>query len=203
MYSYLKLVINMQNYMSGERASRVTGLHISTLRRYADAGKIDIIKTPGGFRRYNVEKYIKDNRIKEIAESGHKVCYCRVSTYGQSDDLERQVNYMKTKYPDYEVITDIGSGINFERVGLKKIIDYAIEGKLEVLAIGYKDRLCRIGYHLIEYLLKKYSNTDIIIDSEKIETVNEEIANDLIQIITVYTAKINGMRKYKKVNCEI
>ena len=126
------------------------------------------------------------------------VCYCRVSTHGQSDDLERQVEFMKTRYPDFEIITDIASGINFERKGLQKIIDYAICGRLEKLAICYKDRLCRIGYPLIEHILVKYSNTDIIVEAEKPETVNEEIANDLMQIITVYTAKINGMRSYKK-----
>jgi predicted site-specific integrase-resolvase len=105
---------------------------------------------------------------------------------------------MKDKYPDFEIITDVGSGINFERKGLQKIIDIAIAGQLEKLAVSYKDRLCRIGYPLIEHLLTKYSNTEIIVDAEKAETVNEEIANDLMQIITVYTAKINGMRSYKK-----
>lgn len=189
----------MNRYIAGEEASRLTGIHLTSLRRMADAGKIEVIKTPGGVRRYNVDKYIADNvNVKKVTVDKVKVCYCRVSTYGQSDDLERQVAYMKEKYPDFEIITDIASGINFERKGLQKIIDYAIEGKLGVLAISYKDRLCRIGYPLIEHLLTKYSNTEIIIDAEKPETVNEEIANDLMQIITVYTAKINGMRSYKK-----
>jgi putative resolvase len=190
----------MQEYISGLKASKITGLHINTLRRYADDGKIEAIVTPGGRRQYNINKFMNDNiNIKNRnIPIEFNVCYCRVSSYGQSDDLERQVEFMKNKYPTFEIITDIGSGINFERPGLKKIIDYAIEGKLKKLAISYKDRLCRIGYSLIEYILTKYSNTQIIVELEKVETVNEEIANDLMQIITVYTAKINGMRSYKK-----
>lgn len=189
----------MSKYVSGEEASRITGINISTLRRYANKGKIEVIKTPGGIRRYNIDKYINGStNIKKEDKIKVNVCYCRVSTYGQLDDLERQVEFMKSKYPDFEIITDIGSGINFERKGLQKIIDYAITGKLGKLAVGYKDRLCRIGYPLIEYILTKYSNTEIIIEAEKAETVNEEMANDLMQIITVYTAKINGMRSYKK-----
>lgn len=186
-------------YISGEKAAAQTGISLSNLRRMADAGTIEVIKTPGGVRRYNVDKYIREHTNVEIKlNTKICVCYCRVSTYAQADDLARQVEYMQTKYPTFEIITDIGSGINFERKGLQKIIDYAIEGKLDKLAISYKDRLCRIGYPLIEHLLTKYSNTEIIIEAEKPETVNEEIANDLMQIITVYTAKINGMRSYKK-----
>lgn len=190
-----------RSFVPGAKAAEITGLNIATLRRYADDGKIECVRTPGGVRRYNIEKYIRDRGNMQTIDpiiDKVSVCYCRVSTYGQSDDLDRQVTYMSEKYPTFLMITDIGSGINFERKGLQKIIDYAITGKLEKLAIGYKDRLCRIGYPLIEYILVKYSNTEIIVDADKHETVNEEIANDLMQIITVYTAKINGMRSYKK-----
>jgi putative resolvase len=105
---------------------------------------------------------------------------------------------MEEKYPDYEIITDIGSGINFQRSGLIKLIDYSISGVLDTLVVAYKDRLCRIGYGLIEHLMLKYSNTNIIIELNNDETANEAMANDILQIITVYSAKINGMRSYKK-----
>jgi predicted site-specific integrase-resolvase len=189
----------MDNYVNGKTASNRLGISINTLRSYADKGKIDVIKTKGGIRRYNIEKYIKDNVNNPIEiETTYRVCYCRVSSYSRKDDLDRQVAYMQEKYPDFEIVTDVGSGINFDRKGLQKIIDYAIEGKLEKLAIAYKDILCRIGYNLVEYILTKYSNTEIIIDNDKSETVNEEMSIDLMQIVTAYTAKINGMRSYKK-----
>jgi putative resolvase len=189
----------MDNYISGTKAAARIGIHINTLRILADEGKISAIKTPGGIRRYNVEKYIEEHiNMSRTIGLKHNVCYCRVSTHGQQDDLSRQIDYMKNKYPNYEMITDIGSGINFDRKGLQLIIDYAIAGNLETLAVAYKDRLCRIGYPLIEHILTKYSNTKIIVENDSGETVNEEIAGDLMQIITVYTAKINGMRSYKK-----
>ena len=89
--------------------------------------KIEIIKTPGGHRKYNVDKYLKENKIKnkendEIIEINDtniiirkKYCYIRVSTVGQKDDLKRQREYMEKKYPEHEIIEDIGSGINFNR----------------------------------------------------------------------------------------
>ena len=105
---------------------------------------------------------------------------------------------MLNKYPNYEIIDDIGSGINFNRKGLRKIIDFGINGQLRELVISYKDRLCRIGYELIEYILITYSKTNIIVDKHKEESLNEEISNDILQIITVYSAKMHGMRNYKK-----
>ena len=187
-------------FIAAGAASRRIGVTPLTLSRYARAGKIEHVTTPGGRFLYNVDKFLREYGDAENPNKDNKVfvCYCRVSTHGQVDDLQRQVNYMTAKYPDYEIITDIGSGINFKRKGLQKIIDYAISGKLEKLVVAYKDRLCRIGFDMIEHILTKYSNTQIIIDHQIEETINEEIANDILQIITVYSAKVNGMRSYKK-----
>ena len=181
-------------YKKGKEASELLGVSQQTLRKYADSGKIDSKRTLGNQRLYNVGKYLRQN---EETDKVH-VCYCRVSSYGQKDDLDHQIEYMKGKYPDYEIISDIGSGINFKRTGLKKLINYAIDGKLETLVVSYKDRLCRIGYDMLEYIFLEYSNTNIIVEKHKDETINEEISNDILQIITVYSAKIHGMRRYKK-----
>ena len=104
---------------------------------------------------------------------------------------------MKKKYKKYEIIEDIGSGINFNRRGLKKIIDLSIEGKINKLVVAHKDRLTRFGFELIEDLIKKYSNGTIILDDEK--ESKEELVEDVLQILNVYTAKMNGLRKYKKI----
>ena len=129
------------------------------------------------------------------------ICYVRVSTSAQKDDLKRQINNMKKKYPDYTFIQDIGSGINFNRRGFRKIIDLAIEGKINTLVVAYKDRLTRFGYDLIEDLIKKYSEGIIIIDDEKDhkKEPKEELVDDVMQILNVYTAKMNGLRKYGKI----
>ena len=106
---------------------------------------------------------------------------------------------MTKKYPKYEVIEDIGSGINFNRKGLRKIIKLGIEGKISKLVVAYKDRLTRFGFELIEDLIKEYSNGEIIIENEKEEKEpKEELVEDVLQILNVYTAKMNGLRKYNK-----
>lgn len=127
------------------------------------------------------------------------ICYCRVSSYKQKLDLNRQIEYMKNKYPTNIIISDIGSSLNFNRKGLEKILDMAINGKINNLIIAYKDRLARIGYELIEKIINKYSNGKIIvINKNKINLPEIELTKDIITIMNIYVAKINGSRRYKK-----
>ena len=101
-------------------------------------------------------------------------------------------------YKNYEIITDIGSGLNMNRKGFIKIIDYAINCEINNLVITYKDRLMRFGYELVERLIQKYSNGKIIvIHKNNNETPMEELSKDIIAIMNIYVAKMNGMRKYK------
>ncbi len=119
-----------------------------------------------------------------------------MSSRKQSEDLKRQINLMKKNYPNYEIITDIGSGLNLKRKGLEEIIELAIKGEIKVVVITYKDRLARFGYDLIEMILKKYSDAKIIIlNKHKEETPNDEMVKDILSIMNVYVAKINGMRR--------
>ena len=178
-------------------------------------GLIETKRTPGNKRLYNVKKFIGKNNynnnlkcktedceiiIEEIKEK-IDICYVRVSTHGQKDDLERQKKYMIEKYPKNKIISDIGSGINFNRKGLLKIVELGIAGKINKLFIAHKDRLTRFGFELIEFIIKKYSDGEIIIlnKDEELEP-EEEMVKDVLQIMNVFTAKMNGLRKYKKNN---
>ena len=106
---------------------------------------------------------------------------------------------IKTKYPDHIMIEDIGSGINLNKRGIRKIIKLAISGKIDELVVAYKDRLTRFGFELIEDLIKEYSNGKIIIINKKDDIEpEEELAYDVLQIMNVFVAKMNGLRKYKK-----
>jgi len=199
----------IENYVTTKKAKEILGVHMQTLYNWEKKGKIDTIKTPGGQRRYNVEKYLEtygneinnkeqiDDNLGDIKERMN-ICYVRVSTIGQKDDLERQKKYMKGKYPTYILVEDIGSGINFNRRGLRKIIKLSIEGKINRLVVAYKDRLTRFGFDLIEDLIKEYSKGEVIIEDNKGEKKEpkEELVEDVLQILNVYTAKINGLRKY-------
>ncbi len=190
---------------------KILGISPTTLLTLAEKNKIEFIKTLGGHRKYNIKKYLNDNKIKtdmdvknekeeeKVLKDKISICYVRVSTAGQKDDLVRQKEYMKEKYPNHLIIEDIGSGINFNRKGFRKIIKLGIEGKIKELVVAYKDRLTRFGYSLIEDLIKEYSNGSIVIETNKEEKDKEnEIVEDVLNILNVYTAKINGMRKYKK-----
>jgi predicted site-specific integrase-resolvase len=105
---------------------------------------------------------------------------------------------MKLNFPNYEIIYDIASGLNYNRKGLRLIINYAINNEINELIIAYKDRLTRFGFELIEWLIKEKSNGVIkILNNNEELTPNEEISRDIITIMNVYAAKINGLRKYK------
>ena len=104
---------------------------------------------------------------------------------------------MNKKYSGYTLIKDIGSGLNFKRKGLQKIIDYAINGEINELVIAHKDRLCRYGYEMIEHIILTYSKGTITILDETTLSPTKEITRDLVTIINVFSARINGLRKYK------
>jgi putative resolvase len=190
------------NFYTGKEASNKLGVHQRTLQRWENKELIEVIRTPGGKRLYNVDKYIKDKLTeeeKEEYETRLKLAYIRVSTVGQKDDLERQKQRMKELYPDHILIEDIGSGLKLTKRGIKKIIHLAIEGKVEEVVVFHKDRLARFGFDLIEDLIKEYSGGRIFIIEEK-ENIEpeEELVKDVIQVMNVFTAKMNDLRKYKK-----
>lgn len=196
-----------EKYIGKKKALELLGISSMTLLKLEEQNKIEVIKTIGGHRKYNVQKYINDNKKKvndnKIDELDNKqklnICYIRVSTQGQKSDLEHQKSYMLKKYPKYEIIEDIGSGINFNRKGFRKIIKLAIGGKINNLVVAYKDRLTRFGFELIEDLITEYSKGKITIENEKEEKEpKEELVEDVLQILNVYTAKMNGLRKYNK-----
>jgi len=186
-----------KEFLNMKDARKILGLSMSTLRTYEKEGKIETIRTDAGWRKFNVKKYLLDNNIEVEEKPKKNFIYCRVSSYDRKEDLQRQVKFLQDKYPSYEIITDIGSGINFKRGGLKKLIKYAISNELNNVVVTYKDRLCRIGYDLIEYIFKDYSDAKIIIENKNEKNINEEITQDLIEIITVYSSKLHGRRSNK------
>lgn len=200
--------MELPKFVSGKEASKILGVHERTLYLWDKAKKIETIRTPGNKRLYNINKYINDHIPTEknninIDELEHlnekiKIIYVRVSSLSQKDDLLRQKEYMANKFPNHTLIEDIGSGLNFNRKGLRKIIKLAISGQIEELVVAYKDRLTRFGFELIEDLIKEYSNGRILVlnQNKKIEP-EEELIKDMLQIMNIFVTKMNGLRKYK------
>jgi len=184
-------------FVKRKEACEKLGIHYKTLLSIAERGEIKIVKI-GKQQLYNVEEYMKTKEMK-VEKMKRKICYCRVSSLKQKEDLGRQEEMMKSLYPSYEIIKDIGSGINYNRKGLQKLIKYALDGEIDEVVIEYKDRLTRFGYELIEYIIKEQSNGRIkILNKDEEKTPMEEMTVDLVSIMNVYVAKINGLRKYKK-----
>ena len=207
----------MNGFYGGKEASELLKVHQRTLYLWDKKGLIEVKRSPGGKRFYNVKKYLDERTInkvnyiedivEDIIEEDEKkyekkdlnIIYVRVSSVSQKNDLERQKKDLMNKYKDYLVIEDIGSGLNLNKRGIRKIIKLAIEGKVKRLVVAHRDRLTRFGYELIEDLIKSYSKGEIIVEySKEKKSDEEEMIEDLMSILNVYVAKMNGLRKYKQ-----
>ena len=178
-------------YVSARKASELLDYTPDHLRRLANEGKIDIIRTGGGHRRYDVDGYIK-SKSKSIAT----VCYSRVSSTKQRDDLERQVEYMRSIYPAAEVIRDIGSGINFKRKGLRTLLERLMQGDKLQVVIAHRDRLARFGIDLIQYLIEQNGGELVVLDQTE-HIPQEELTQDLLAILHVFSCRMHGLRSYR------
>lgn len=190
----------MENeYVSAAKARHYLNVTSETLRSWDNQGKIRTIRTPSRFRNYSMEdinKIIGSNVIRHSAK--RKICYCRVSSKKQSDDLERQEEYMKDKFPNHEIISDIGSGLNWKRTGLKSILEQSMLGNVEEVVVAHRDRLCRFGFELLEFIFEKNKTHLLVIDTDSEKSSNTELAEDIISIIHVYSCRAIEKRKYKK-----
>ena len=187
--------MNEIKYIKPKEASKILGVNLDTLRRMAGRNEIKHIRTDSGRYLFDISTFIK--RSNPEVQERKKICYARVSSRGQKSDLQNQISLLKTKYPDSEIISDYGSGLNFHRKGLQKIMDIAYKGELQELVVTYKDRLCRFGFELIEYILKTQSNATIMVLCDNSTSKESELATDLLSVITVFSARMHGLRKYK------
>ena len=165
-------------------------LNVSTecLRKWNTEGKLKSSTTEGGQRRYIYNKLEVDQR--------KSIIYARVSSNKQKHDLQRQINYLHEKFPSHEIISDIGSGLNFKRKGFVKILELLLNGGIKEVVVAHKDRICRFGYDLVEQLFRKFRSILTILESDGIKEPVNEFAEDVLSIITVFTARYYGSRKY-------
>ena len=188
-------IMNESKYVKPKEATVKIGLSIATLRRMGDSGEIPCIKTRTGRYLYDISKFLPSSNT--IIHDKQKIAYARVSGRGQKVDLENQIKYLQEKFPTHKIISDYGSGLNFKRKGLKDILDLAYQGKLEEVVVTYKDRLCRFGFELIEYIVESQSNAKIVVLNNSSTSAESELSSDLLSIITVFSARMHGLRRYK------
>ena len=192
----------MSKYYSINEFSKILGVSAQTLRNWDKNGKLHPHHTSGnGYRYYSHEQLNQVMNIKPNLDLDRiTIGYCRVSSNKQKDDLERQIENMKlyltAQGKPFEIISDIGSGINYKKKGLKELIKRISQNKVEKVVVLYKDRLVRFGFELVEYIASLYNcDIEIIDNTEKSE--QQELVEDLVQIITVFSCKLQGKRANK------
>ncbi|MEG3880955.1 IS607 family transposase [Microcoleus sp. herbarium7] len=178
-------------YIPLRKAVEFLGLHPNTLRKYADEGQIKSIKNGAGQRLYDVDSYQKDGRVYSV------ICYCRVSSAKQKDDLVRQVEFMRQRYPDSEIIQDIGSGLNFKRKGLQALLVRFMRGDQLTIVVACRDRLCRFGFELFEFMAKQ-NGGEILVLSNPVHCPESELTADLLAILHVFSCRMHSLRSYSK-----
>jgi predicted site-specific integrase-resolvase len=188
-----------------QRVSKLYGIDSSTLRRWSDEGHIRSWRSPKNTRMYNstdlncMFKMSDQTQEKQQKPIRRRIIYCRVSSNGQKNDLQRQIEYLQHQYPSYELITDIGSGINYKRKGLQTILEYCNRKEIEELVVAHKDRLCRFGFELIQSIIELQNGAITILDGhEDHKSTEQELADDLLSIIHVFNCRQLGKRRYKK-----
>ena len=181
--------------------SKLVGKSVKTLQRWDREGILTSYRSPSNRRYYTQSQY---NEYMGITKSEDKinVIYTRVSNRCQQDDLKNQLSFIigytkQNSIPISNIYSDIGSGLNYNRKAFNKLIEDAFSGKIGKVYISYKDRFVRFGYDWICSLLKKYCNVDIININDIITSPEEDLINDLVSIIHVFSCRIYGLRKYK------
>ena len=190
----------MSKYYSINEFSKILGVSAQTLRNWDNNGKLHPHHTSSnGYRYYSHEQL---NQVMNIKPNIDRIVigYCRVSSNKQKDDLERQIEnvklYLTSQGKPFEIISDIGSGINYKKKGLKELIKRISQNKVEKVVVLYEDRLLRFGFELVEYIAGLYNcDIEIIDNTEKSE--QQELVEDLVQIITVFSCQLQGKRANK------
>ena len=188
-------------------AAQILGVTTTTLRNWDKKGllKPDEL-TKGKARRYRIESLRNVNRNIIFTKDDLKtIAYARVSSHDQKEDLNIQVHllelYCSKHGYKYEVIQDIGSGMNYYKKGLTKLIDLILDNQVQRLILTHKDRLLRFGAELV-FSICEAKNVEVIIINQGDETPSfeEELAKDVLEIITVFSARLYGSRSKKNKN---
>ncbi|CAG8576195.1 4226_t:CDS:2 [Ambispora gerdemannii] len=160
----------------------------------AASGRIAIVRTPGRKRLYSIidiHRIFGDNQQTQFTQKA-KICYARVSPEHQRDDLERPIENLRQHYPEYEIVNYIDSGLNWKRRGFVALLERIHAERIEKVVVTQKDRLCRFGSELVEWIFEK-NGTRLMILGTDVSAENNEVG-DLLSIVTVFVARHNGIR---------
>ena len=193
----------METFYNVTQFSNLINVKVKTLQKWDREGVLVAKRTPTNRRYYTHSQYLEyiGESVQNISKK--KCIYARVSTRNQKDDLVNQIefitNYMHSKGISVDdIYTDYGSGVNYKRQNWNRLIDDCIDGKVSQIYIAHKDRFVRFGFEWIAELLSTRFGVQFVILNDTISSPEEELVNDLISIIHVFSCRVYGLRKYKK-----
>lgn len=191
-------------YLSIKQAAQYLHVSEGTLRRWEREGKIRSYRTAGNHRRYT--KQMLDSTINSTIDISNEnrlltIGYCRVSSNHQKADLQRQIkvvqNYCELKGSPFKIIKDQGSGLNYDRSGLQEVIHLICQHQCDEIVVNYQDRLVRFGFNLIKMICNENNVKLTVINQTQSDDPNQELVNDVLSIITVFSAKLYGRRSHQ------
>ena len=194
----------MSKLLSIKQAANQLGVSVSTLRRWDETGVLVAQRTPKGHRRYDLSKINPNLTRNKVEQQRKTIAYARVSSHEQKPDLQRQIEmlelYCSSQGWSFEVISDLGSGMNYHKKGLKRLLDDILDNKIDRLVLTHKDRLLRFGAELVFALCEARQVEVVIINQGENLSFEEELAQDVLEIITVFSARLYGSpsKKNKK-----
>lgn len=174
-------------------AKLLLGVSTRTIQRWDKAGKLRIVRTIGGRRRIPESEVLRiqgDDVLRDV------VGYARVSSAGQKDDLERQVSYIQSKGIS-KIYKDIGSGMNEKRKGFRKVIERVLHNEISKVVVVYEDRLTRFGFDTIKEVFQSHGTQIETLNQIELRSPQQEMAEDLITIISHFSGKLYGLRSHK------
>ena len=187
------------NLLMINEAADLLGVSTKTLRRWEKEGKMKSQRTAGGHRRYAVQDLIGGKKTK-----GTTLCYARVSSHDQKEDLKRQCmvleSYSASQGFSFELIQDLGSGMNYKKKGLNRLLKLLCTGNIDRLVITHKDRLLRFGSELVFAICEIFGIEVVIINKSADSSYEEDLTSDVLEIITVFSARLYGSRSHKNKN---
>ena len=192
------LSIQMNRFVKAGEAAKILGITPQTLRRWEKSGQLLPDKrSEGGTRYYDIDRLLGVTSKESTLTYG---C-ARVSSHDQKEDLQRQKQvlspYCASHGWNYEIISDLGSGMNYKKRGLKNILDAILSRKIKRLVLTHKDRLLRFGAELIFTLCEIHHVEVVIINQGEDLSFEEDLAKDVPEIITVFSARLYGARSRK------
>ncbi len=194
--------VYMSNTYSPKEFGQLIGRKVKTLQKWDREGTLRAHRSPTNRRYYTHDQYLTYRGLV-AQEQGLTIVYARVSGMAQKPDLANQVNALQAycKQRSLKVdewMSDIGSGLNYKRKQFNRLMEMVELGQVRRIVLAHRDRLVRFGYDYFEAFCERHHTEIVVINGESLSP-EQELVRDLMAIVTVFSARLHGLRSYKKV----